>query len=851
MARGGGKKRTAPSGGSHQSPNNHRRTPKLVETVDDEDDEEIDEDEAFNSEDERMYGHFFTTKKTREENDEGTEEVTSDEDVEDDDDDEEGSDDDDDDDGQYMLSLLEKLDSAGTKANNATVKQATAAQMAKLPESEYSSTISKKGLTLDNLMQGLEDTQGFKNLQKAFAKQETATPAPLDKVLADRIQRKIAYENQSKDISRWGKVVQENRQAETLDFKPKERLNITRDTLVDKFEPTTDFEKELEQALEEAGQQDEEAVLKAEEQALQDDLGANRLTMEEYKKRHGQLAQLRALMFYHEQKRHHIKKIKSKKYRKIRKKQRERLKEADLEVAAEADAELAQELKDKEETARIQERMTLAHKNTSKWAKRVLKRGKNVDIETRRALSAQIQRGDDLRRKMMGDDNGDSNSDSDEDLAESARKILQDDGPDPKHGKSGLFKLSFMQKGLMSQRDKAREEARRLLSELQDESGEFGDGAWPTDGGSDDIVQQKKEVIASDQEMKKILKGGELVASSLVFGNSTSISTSGGIEIDLPGNKNRTSDNGKKQDVMSGSSEHVATFESNAEGKTTSSITREKEIDRKGSTPAQKATPAPTKKRVVDDEPANPWLPAAEQAEPTTLAITGQGGAYLSRKKKATKGMVDVEGAADILDSGSSDAKHVSSSQSDPKEDAEPNKKITMLSQEELIRRAFATQSDKEIEEEFRKEKEMLSLENDPTRKVADPKDSKEVSGWGSWTGVGAPPPSRPRKLPKKLEPPKKKKEESRKRKDAGKPDVIVNQKRLKKMASNYMLGDVPHPYSSRIEYEQAMLGGVGLEWNVTTSFKNMTRPEILTRSGKIIQPISKKAKVVRAPAKF
>ena len=46
------------------------------------------------------------------------------------------------------------------------------------------------------------------------------------------------------------------------------------------------------------------------------------------------------------------------------------------------------------------ERATLAHKNTSKWAKRVLKRGKNVDVDTRRALSAQLQRGDDLRRKM-------------------------------------------------------------------------------------------------------------------------------------------------------------------------------------------------------------------------------------------------------------------------------------------------------------------------------------------------------------------------------------------------------------------------------------------------------------------
>ena len=38
---------------------------------------------------------------------------------------------------------------------------------------------------------------------------------------------------------------------------------------------------------------------------------------------------------------------------------------------------------------------------------------------------------------------------------------------DPTHGKTGLFKLSFMQKGVQKQRAKAREEARILLGELE------------------------------------------------------------------------------------------------------------------------------------------------------------------------------------------------------------------------------------------------------------------------------------------------------------------------------------------------------------------------------------------------
>ncbi|VEU43548.1 unnamed protein product, partial [Pseudo-nitzschia multistriata] len=509
------------------------QTPKIVENINDSDDEEIPEDEAFNSEDERLYGHFFADDGEEDDGEKSISststssseaEVTSEED--DDDDDEDG--------GQYMLDLLNKLDDSGT-GDDKNNDKISVAQMVKIPESDYSNSISKKGLTLDNLMEGIQDTQGFRNLQKSFSSKPSTTPAPLDKKTSSRAERKIAYEARSRDISRWVDVIQQNRQAESLDFKPKERTGLTRDMLVDKFKAKTDFEREIEEALEEAGQQDEEAVLKKEEEALQDDLGANRLTMEEYKKRRGQLAQIRALMFYHERKRHQMKKIKSKKYRKIRKKQRDRLKESAIESALEHDQDLAQELKEKEEVARIQERMTLAHKNTSKWAKRILKRGKNVDIDTRRALSAQLKRGDDLRRKMMGSDEEDNHDDSeDENLIESARKVLQEteDDLDPTNGKTGLFKLSFMQKGVQRQRDQAREEARKLLGELEGNETDDYDDIVENEEKEDDL-DGKVEKTLSSKEMSSVLEKGELVATPLEFGNSNAIATSNGIEIDL------------------------------------------------------------------------------------------------------------------------------------------------------------------------------------------------------------------------------------------------------------------------------------------------------------------------------
>ena len=109
---------------------------------------------------------------------------------------------------------------------------------------------------------------------------------------------------------------------------------------------------------------------------------------------------MRSLLFYEERKRHQINKIKSKKYRKIRKKQNEREAGKEMELLRSSDPELARELDEQEATKRMKERMTLAHKNTSKWARQQLRRG-NIDTDTRKALSKQVAIGDKLRAKQM------------------------------------------------------------------------------------------------------------------------------------------------------------------------------------------------------------------------------------------------------------------------------------------------------------------------------------------------------------------------------------------------------------------------------------------------------------------
>jgi U3 small nucleolar RNA-associated protein 14 len=377
------------------------RKPQIKETISPDSDEEIDEDEAFNSDDERKYGSFFNSKKkagSDDDDDDDSEEASSDDDDDMSGDEKLASDDDDSDEGdggQYMLELLNQLGkkSASTKDISDNDRDNGSALASHVKESEFAASVVKKAeLTLDNLMSGIQDTKGFGNLQKVMTQvaEGQATPAPAARVVSDRAKRMVHYQKQTKEVSRWQDTVNENREAELLDFRVKERLEVNKEVLVEKFTPMTDFEKELHEALKEAGAEDEEAILKAEEKRLQDDLGENGITIEEFKARQGQLAKMRALMFYHEQKRHHINKIKSKKYRKIRKKQKARMQDRELEAEIDQNPDILKELEEKEELERMKERASLAHKNTSKWAKRVLRRGKNVDIHTRRALSAMI-----------------------------------------------------------------------------------------------------------------------------------------------------------------------------------------------------------------------------------------------------------------------------------------------------------------------------------------------------------------------------------------------------------------------------------------------------------------------------
>lgn len=66
-------------------------------------------------------------------------------------------------------------------------------------------------------------------------------------------------------------------------------------------------------------------------------------------------------------------------------------------------------------------------------------------------------------------------------------------------------------------------------------------------------------------------------------------------------------------------------------------------------------------------------------------------------------------------------------------------------------------------------------------------------------------------------------------RADAGKAHLIVSERKDKK-ASKYFVKDLPHPYTSRAQFERSLEQPVGAEWNTRTAFQKGTLPQVVKK---------------------
>ena len=166
------------------------------------------------------------------------------------------------------------------------------------------------------------------------------------------------------------------------------------------------------------------------------------------------------------------------------------------------------------EYLRAQERMLLKHKNTSRWAKRAIRKGLAHLPGTKEAIAEQLRIGQELRRKIGigGERRGDGGNDDDDEGYSTEASSDDDDGGNgegddrrrlakAKRRRSARFKtarraprrradprVAFMARALKKKREEAEAEAKALLEEIEradrrageaaDDGDDAGEGRW-------------------------------------------------------------------------------------------------------------------------------------------------------------------------------------------------------------------------------------------------------------------------------------------------------------------------------------------------------------------------------------
>ena len=354
-----------------------------------------------------------------------------------------------------------------------------------------------------------------RRLDRLANKKARPDAAPLPKIVSERVDRKAAYEATGEAVTKWQPIVKQNREKPTLTFVDQERAKMPRKksiaALNADFVPENDFEREIMAKLRETNATTGRDVERAE------DLALNELTAEEVKERRARLAKMRNLLFRHELKAKRVKAIKSKTFhRHNRKTGALKILDGDgNEVDAGGDDDAlagldgADGAEARREYLRAQERMLLKHKNTSRWAKRAIRKGLAHLPGTKEAIAEQLRIGQELRRKIGigGERRGDGGNDDDDEgysteassddddggngegddrrrLAKAKAATLRaiQDGEKGAEEEGGLSSRCLMARALKKKREEAEAEAKALLEEIERADRRAGEAA---DDGDD------------------------------------------------------------------------------------------------------------------------------------------------------------------------------------------------------------------------------------------------------------------------------------------------------------------------------------------------------------------------------
>nr|CDS30911.1 U3 small nucleolar RNA associated protein 14 [Hymenolepis microstoma] len=113
------------------------------------------------------------------------------------------------------------------------------------------------------------------------------------------------------------------------------------------------------------------------------------------------------------------------------------------------------------------------------------------------------------------------------------------------------------------------------------------------------------------------------------------------------------------------------------------------------------------------------------------------------------------------------------------------------------------------------------------------------LPGWNRWTGPGTEAIDEAIRKKKLVKAPK------RKRLDKGRAKVIIRE-RVNEDLRKHLVKKIPFPYSTPEQYEAMMSQPVSREWTTEAAHKELTKPKIIVKAGRVIKPIDKDVALLR-----
>lgn len=667
---------------------------------------------------------------------------------------------------------------------------------ASLQVSEFGISAEGAGdkLSLSDLLEPIQKSSKFTTVRKQLNKlsQSKSVELPLTKEQSNRIQRVVAYEKTTEEVSKWENLVKQNRKAEQLVFPQNdEKVKPARlEEVVTRWKPHTPLEMEIFNVLHKNNQPIVDPLLTPVEKA-----SLKAMSLEEAKLRRAELQKARALQSYYESKTRREKKIKSKKFHKVLKKSK--LKEAvkAFEDLRKTNPDAALEELQKIGKARIEERMSLKHQNSGKWAKTKAIMAK-YDDDARQAIQEQLQRNKDLTRKI--EIASESEESEEEDVVPDFVNDAQVNPGCLNPWMTG--KLSRDAKDCGNQED---------VSEVQADANMSTAAEVVTDEDSGDELSEEENLLQEFEDKRRLRKMQEE--------ESNAVSKPGVGEGEHDGDEPRE--------------EQVTQF----------NLLFQKLLQQNKQESHERKPHVPEGKNEVDsDEPVEiteeePFLIETLDRKQNLEDLDALGQEELSRSVSSGKKESARESSRIVTGAQAEKPKLIDHN------DVLPTKAVivktplipTAVEEEEeddndadqkmIIKEAFAGD---DVVQDFLTEKRQ-------TEQAGKPKDINLVlPGWGEWGGVNLKPSQKKRKrfIIKACPAPP--------RKDQNLPNVIINEKRDAKAAA-HQVNELPFPYNNPKHFESTIRAPVGNTWNTERSVQKLTTPKVVTKQGHIIEPMS------------